>query len=219
MGTGGGTDVVAALETFPQLSHVAMTDLHQEVVETAKANVLSSTEKADHNVRQVALAAVAVAGDMLVPLEGQAPFDLIYEYPNLHVFLSNVLMIPTRNLPNVPLPETSHLRSGQTSSTYVGDRTADKVPRHVTSNLLDLHYVCLCQAKSLDLLSPSGAILSSMGGRVPVHEMLKMTHSAGFDSRVLGLSWKIQSEPNAVIGGYAEHQKHGLGPVSLNPER
>ena len=109
------------------------------------------------------------------------------------------------------------LKSGQTSSTFIGDRTADRIPHHVTSNLLDLHYVCLRQAKDLALLNPSGAVLSSMGGRVPIQAMLKMAESAGYVGRVLGLSWKTQSEPKAVIGGYAEHQKQGLGPVSFDP--
>ena len=79
VGTGAGTDLVAALDTFPQLCGVAMTDLHQEVVDTAKANLLNATEKADRRVREVAMAAVARPGDVLVPLKGQEPFDLIYE--------------------------------------------------------------------------------------------------------------------------------------------
>ena len=43
-----------------------------------------------------------------------------------------------------------------------------------------------------------------------------MADSAGYVGRVLGLSWKAQSEPEAVIGGYAEHQARGLGPVSIS---
>ncbi|KAL8786294.1 MAG: hypothetical protein Q9213_002889 [Squamulea squamosa] len=199
VGTGAGTDMIAALETFPRLHSVAMTDLHQEVVDTAKANMLSSVEKADQHVREAALTAVGRPGDVLVPLKGQEPFDLIYE-----------------NLPNIPLPRTGDLELAQTSSTFIGDRTADKVPHHVTSNLLDLHYVCLRQAKDLALLNPSGAVLSSVGGRVPIQAIMKMVESAGYTGRVLGLSWKAQSEPKAVIGGYAEHQKQGLGLVSFD---
>ena len=56
-----------------------MTDLHEEVVDTAKANVLSATEKADRSPREVAVAAIIRAGNVLLPLEGQKPFDLIYE--------------------------------------------------------------------------------------------------------------------------------------------
>ena len=79
VGTGSGTDVIAALDTFPQLSGVAMTDLHDAVVKAAKSNVLSATEKADDRVRGVAVGAFAKAGDVLLPLKGQKPFDLIYE--------------------------------------------------------------------------------------------------------------------------------------------
>ena len=79
VGTGSGTDVIAALETFPNLREVAMTDMHEEVVSVAKANILSATEKADDHVRNTALHAVAKAGDVLLPLMGQGGFDLIYE--------------------------------------------------------------------------------------------------------------------------------------------
>ena len=79
VGTGSGTDVIAALDTFPQLMGVAMTDLHNDVVQVAKSNVLSATEKADERVREVATEAVAGSGDVLSPLKDQVPFDIIYE--------------------------------------------------------------------------------------------------------------------------------------------
>jgi hypothetical protein len=56
-----------------------MADLHDDVVKTARSNVLSATEKADERVRDVAVRAVARSGDMLWPLKDQEPFDLIYE--------------------------------------------------------------------------------------------------------------------------------------------
>ena len=121
-----------------------------------------------------------------------------------------------RNLPNIPLSvsTTGDLCSGQTSSTYVGDRTLDNIPGFVSAALLDLHYICLAQAKSFNLLTSSGAILSSMGGRVSLETMLKMADTAGYNGRVVSLSWNQQSETEAVIGGYAEHEQKGLGPVS-----
>jgi hypothetical protein len=54
-----------------------------------------------------------------------------------------------------------------------------------------------------------------MGGRVAIETMLRLADSAGFVGRVISLSWKEQSEPENVIGGYAEFEKSGLGPVSL----
>jgi len=44
--------------------------------------------------------------------------------------------------------------------------------------------------------------------------MFKMADAAGYTARGPSLSWKKQSEPKAVIGGYVEHEKKGLGPVS-----
>lgn len=102
---------------------------------------------------------------------------------------------------------------GQVSSTFIGDRSADRVPDHVSKALLDLHYVCLYQARVTRLIKPSGAILSSMGGRVPVQSMLDMADAAGYSGRIVSLAWKIQSEPETVIGEYAENQKKGLGKV------
>jgi len=112
-----------------------------------------------------------------------------------------------RNLPNIPLTATGSLIDGQTSSTFVGDRTADQVPAHVSEALLDLHYICLYQARVMGLIKPTGAILSSMGGRVSVQSMLNMADAAGYSGRVISLAWKIQSEPETVIGEYAENQK------------
>ena len=79
IGTGSGTDVIAALDIFPQLSGVAMTDLHAEVIDYAKNNVMSATEKADNRTREVAANITARAGDVLDPLRGEKPFDIIYE--------------------------------------------------------------------------------------------------------------------------------------------
>ena len=56
-----------------------MTDIHEEVVKIAKKNVLSATEKAKDSVKGVAEGAVAEVGGLLLPLENEEPFDLIYE--------------------------------------------------------------------------------------------------------------------------------------------
>ena len=56
-----------------------MTDIHEEVVKTAKSNLLSATEKGNDSIKCVAKRAAAKAGDLLWPLENEEPFDLIYE--------------------------------------------------------------------------------------------------------------------------------------------
>ncbi|GKZ25000.1 hypothetical protein AbraCBS73388_012024 [Aspergillus brasiliensis] len=79
IGTGSGTDAIAALDIFPHLRSIVMTDLHDEVVEKAKINLVSATEKADGRVRAVAKHAIGLSGHSLAPLKGQVPFDVIYE--------------------------------------------------------------------------------------------------------------------------------------------
>jgi hypothetical protein len=56
-----------------------MTDMHEEVIKTAKSNVVSATEKAQGCIRRVASQAAAKVGDLLLPLKGEESFDLIYE--------------------------------------------------------------------------------------------------------------------------------------------
>lgn len=79
IGTGSGTDAIAALDVFPHLHSIVMTDLHDEVVDKAKINLMSATEKVDGRVRAVARDATGLSGHGLVPLKDQVPFDLIYE--------------------------------------------------------------------------------------------------------------------------------------------
>jgi hypothetical protein len=71
--------VIAALDTFPSLSSVTLTDMHEEVVRAAKSNVLSATEKAGEKTWAIAQRTLARAGDILLPLRGERAFDLIYE--------------------------------------------------------------------------------------------------------------------------------------------
>ena len=45
--------------------------------------------------------------------------------------------------------------------------------------------------------------------------MLEIADVAGYSGRIMTIWWKTQSEPESVISGYAEHEKKGLGPVSV----
>ena len=54
IGTGSNIDAIAALDTFPELKDVSMTDIHKEVVKVAQRNLLSVTEKAKDSLRRVA---------------------------------------------------------------------------------------------------------------------------------------------------------------------
>ncbi|RAL13052.1 uncharacterized protein BO97DRAFT_433804 [Aspergillus homomorphus CBS 101889] len=197
IGTGSGTEAVAALEVFfPALSSITMTDLSPKVVSSAKSNLIPAVHDAGKVVQAVAMEATALTGDCLEPLQGQQPWDLIYV-----------------NLPNIPLPEGAILLEEQMSSTYFSSAQLPyRVPPLVSSALLDLHYTCLIQARILSLHTPDGVVLSSMGGRVPIATMLALADTAGYSGRILSMAWKVQSEPNSVIEGYATQQRRGLGP-------
>ncbi|KAJ7043196.1 hypothetical protein C8F04DRAFT_1390033 [Mycena alexandri] len=191
VGTGGGLDAIAAMDIFsPEC--VAMTDIHLPVVNAAAENFCIATA----GLSGVNL--IAAAGDILAPLGNKNyKFDLIYE-----------------NLPNIPLDDAHEIDAGQTSSTYVPHRSED-IPAIATNNLLALHFLALQQAKSL--LSPEGAIISSIGGRVEIAILLKMALEAGYCAEILTYTWKIQSEPEEVIGGYKKNQEDGLGPFYFYP--
>ncbi|KIM86946.1 hypothetical protein PILCRDRAFT_4194 [Piloderma croceum F 1598] len=105
--------------------------------------------------------------------------------------------------------EGQALHSGQASSTYAAERY-EQIPAIANDSLLALHWLALVQAKTL--LAPGGAVLSSMGGRVPLAAMLEMARSAGYVPQVLTYTWKIQSEPEEVIGGYNKNQEDGTRP-------
>ncbi|KAJ7771704.1 hypothetical protein B0H16DRAFT_1514425 [Mycena metata] len=191
VGTGGGLDAIAAMDIFnPEC--IAMTDLHQPVVDAAAENFRIATAGLS------CANFIAAAGDILAPLANKnCKFDLIYE-----------------NLPNIPLDDAHEIDAGQTSSTYVPHRSED-IPAIATNNLLALHFLALRQAKSL--LSDTGAIISSIGGRVEIAILLKMASEAGYRAEILTYTWKIQSEPEEVIGGYKKNQEDGLGPFYFYP--
>ncbi|KAF9037795.1 hypothetical protein BDZ89DRAFT_430879 [Hymenopellis radicata] len=197
IGTGSGLDAVGALEVFP-LEQLAMTDLHPAVVQAAAGNVFAATE-GQPALAKVVNSMIALPGDLCTPLQVKPiSFDLIYE-----------------NLPNIPLDtKMRKLFSGQTSSTYVPERH-EKVVNIANDSLLALHWLCMVQAR--ELLALQGAIISSMGGRVPISNMITMSESAGYNPDVLTYTWKIQSEPEEVIGGYKRNQEEGMGPFYFYP--
>jgi hypothetical protein len=76
--------------------------------------------------------------------------------------------------------------------------------------MVDLHYLALVQAK--DFLLPGGAVLSTLGGRVPLDVLLALGRLAGFNSSFLIYTWKVQADPEEVIRDHARKQKEGFGP-------
>lgn len=195
VGTGSGLDAIIASDIF-HLDHLAITDLHHNVLGTAARNVVSVLGASKGTGSTIVTAAY---GDLLTPLIGAGvKFDLIYE-----------------NLPNIPIEATEdQITAGQTSATYVEERT-EKMPAIAQKNLLALHFLAIKQG--VTLLAPGGHILSSMGGRLAVKDIVGMATAAGVAAQVHTYTWKEQSEPEDVIGGYVHHQKKGLGPFHWYP--
>jgi len=130
---------------------------------------MSLTRRAKHSKNIAEYAPVvtirALTGDLLAPLP-QTPnhFDLIYE-----------------NLPNIPFHQDGNLQHDQTSSSYMGIRRED-VPEFIHTNLLTLHYLAVLQAK--DRLAKNGAILSSIGARIPLNVLLQVAQKRESQSAI-----------------------------------
>jgi methylase of polypeptide subunit release factors len=186
IGTGSGLDVLAAVEILGA-RRVGLTDVHEDVVAIAADNV-SRNHLASHPI-----AIEAGCGDLLEPLRPfKAHYDLIYE-----------------NLPNVPLPSDNEIATDRKSSTHLAPRK-EKLPELVSNQMLDLHYLALLQAK--DFLLPGGAVLSTLGGRVPLHVFLSLGALAGYSCSFLTYTWKVQADPEEMIRDHARKQKEGFGP-------
>jgi hypothetical protein len=190
IGTGAGVDVLAAVEIL-RADTVGFTDLHEDVLAHALTNI--ERNLIDGNVKLH-----PGVGDIFAPLAGKlSGLDVVYE-----------------NLPNIPLATTGDLGDGQTSSTFIGQRN-EAIPGFAEQNLLTLHYLALEQARPA--LRTGGRILSSIGARVPLSEILKLSSAVGYNGSILTYVWKVQSEPHDVVGGYAEWEREGLGPFHFYP--
>ena len=184
IGTGSGTDALAAIETFAPAT-VALTDLYAAVVDAAVVNVKRNLT--DKSARTQVLSAT---GDLAEPLvELQTKFDVLYE-----------------NLPNIPLPNDDALHTAQNSSSYHVRRRG--LPKTVELDLLALHYKFLLDAKPF--IKPDGFVLCSIGARRPIANIIEMVELAGYVAEPLTYTWKLQSEYGEVVSGYAGHEAaHG----------
>lgn len=135
---------------------------------------------------------------MLTPIKSEnSKLDLIYE-----------------NLPNIPIGDSESISNGQNSSTFILSRE-EHIPDFISRNLITLHYLALKQAHPL--LRDGGHVLSSIGGRIPLEAILNLGSATGYASEIITFTWKRQSEPEEVIGGYAQWGEQGFGPFRFYP--
>jgi len=186
VGTGSGLDVLAGAEVFGA-KRLAFTDLQEKVVKAAERNIKNNILDSDK------VEVDAYTGDLFNPLRKDKPrFDVIYE-----------------NLPNVPLDDDKEVEESRNSGHYL-EKRKERIPKEVHGAMLDLHYLALQQAS--EFLEEKGVILSLIGGRVPLDTITGLGKKAGIHSEVLSYKWKVQSEPEDVIGGYAKQEEQGYGP-------
>lgn len=185
IGTGVGLDALAAIETLGA-TEVGITDVHADVVDAARANIRD-------NLREPERVQIdAGFGDLLTPLNPDNRYDLIYE-----------------NLPNIPISDAGEVSVARKSSGHLPPRQ-EAIPDLMRRNLLALHYVALLKAK--DFLAPGGAVLSLIGGRIPLRVFQEMGRLAGYRSEIFTYGWKIQTDPEEIIGGHVRQQAEGFGP-------
>jgi hypothetical protein len=189
IGTGVGLDALAAIETLGA-TRIGITDVHEDVVAAAVENIRGNLKEPD------GIAIEAGHGDLLEPLapDGAPPprYDLIYE-----------------NLPNIPVADAGETASARKSSGHIPPRK-ETVPPLMRRNLLALHTIALQKAR--DFLAPGGAVLSLLGGRVPLDVFHEMGRLAGYRAEIFTYGWKIQTDPEEIIGGHLKQQQEGFGP-------
>lgn len=190
IGTGTGLDALAAIETLGA-TRIGVTDVHADVVAAAADNIRKNLRDPDGIVLEAGF------GDLLEPLRprdgGEPPrYDLIYE-----------------NLPNIPVADAGEAAVARKSASHIPPRK-EAVPESMRRNLLTLHYIALLKAKTF--LNPGGAVLSLVGGRIPLDVFQKMGQLAGYRSEIFTYGWKIQTNAEEIIGDHLRQQEEGAGP-------
>ncbi|MDO8481121.1 MAG: hypothetical protein Q7S65_04885 [Nanoarchaeota archaeon] len=178
IGAGVGADAIGALHAFPSLERVVVTDLDSNIVAVAEENVRKYASGVE---------IIALVGSLCAPLRERGfRVDLLYE-----------------NLPNIP--NGGNLEKGyRRASRYekgqfgVGNELARVY-------LLESHLALLQDAK--DRLTERGRAICSIGGRVPLALIQEIVEREGFAYRELVAGFRLQTESEEVLPGYASAEK------------
>jgi len=181
IGSGSGIDAIGAAHIFPTLKRVIVTDVEAAFVGVAAANVQA-------NVRDE-IKVTGVAGDVCQPLaEAGGDVDVIYT-----------------NLPNIPV--AVHDEDIIDHGTFY--RPGEDAPEDemLERYLLGLQYRGLTSARPV--LSPRGCLLMMIGGRFPYALFDRLARAAGFTFEEVLCRFKLQTEAENVVSGYAAHETDG----------
>lgn len=180
IGTGQGVDAIGAY-TILRPQTVIMTDILDAVVPVAKENIMQNTPRA--------LRVEAYHGNLCEPLrQHNIVPDVIYA-----------------NLPNIPFDGSGSIYSGQLTATFFSQEWIKACPAMFEHYLLCLQRSFLHDAYAT--LELQGSVVLNLGGRVPLSLVKNMFREAGFAYEALFNMFKVQSQPEWVLGGYARAEQ------------
>lgn len=178
IGVGPGLDAIAAVEML-DVTDLVLTDVHADVVELAKQNVLTNCPRIRPERVQ------AFYSDLCEGLiDRGVTVDLLYE-----------------NLPNLPISDVA-ISEGVTTASFFGRDRMKAIPDLYGQHRLVLHYLFLQKAQRC--LRPSGAVICCIGGRIPIAVVRSMFDMCGYVPDVLNYDMVRQFESEKVLAGYVE---------------
>ncbi len=181
VGIGPGLDAIAAVEALGVRDLVLM-DLHEDVVESAKENVLRNCPaiEPDH--------VCAFVSDLCTEMRRRdIRADVVYE-----------------NLPNIPADDVD-LEDGVTAASFFRRAPSVTIPDVYARHRLALHYRFLMQAR--ECLTDTGVVVCCIGGRVPARVVEQMFINCGYSPDVLNFEMVRQFEAAGVVGGFAQAER------------
>jgi methylase of polypeptide subunit release factors len=179
IGAGSAIDAIGAHEIMGA-KEIAVSDIHPKIPEVAKMNVKNNIST-ETNV-------TAYLGDLCQPLISQEKkFDLIYA-----------------NIPNIP-SDQPRLYSKDSASYYLKKENSI-CPTIFNDYLLTLQFLFLQETKKI--INQEGAVIDAIGGRLPYEILQSLFTSNGYKFEELVSVFKIQTEPDYILKGYAEAEEN-----------
>lgn len=181
VGIGPGLDAIAAVEALG-VRRLALMDLHQDVVDSAKENVLRNCPSIKPDD------VCAFVSDLCTEMRRRdLRSDVLYE-----------------NLPNIPADDVD-LSAGVTAASFFRRAPSLTIPNVYARHRLALHYRFLTQAR--ECLTDTGVVVCCIGGRVPLRIVEEMFVETGYSPDVLNFEMVRQFEAAGVVGGFAQAER------------
>ena len=180
IGSGLGADAIGAIYAFKGLQKIVVTDLDDKLVQTIEENVKRHAGSIE---------VISGVGSLCNPLRKKGiTVDLMYE-----------------NLPNIP--DSGNIIEGYRRASRFKLDAFKAVNEHAKKYLLESHFAFLLEAR--ESLNPGGSVICSIGGRVPYNIIFSIFEQAGYRAEEVVAGFKIQTEPDEVLPGYA-NAEHGV---------